>query len=223
MKNRVTSKVFKISAALFMSSWLLGCSNVYYDTLEGLGIHKRDLLVDEVEDAREAQEEGKKQFTSSIEQFKSVVNVPPSNLEDAYDKINTAYNSSKTAANKIHKRIDDVEKVSADLFTEWKSELEEYTSDNLRTESQRNLKKTQEQYNRLITTMKKSEDQLTPVLNLMYDQVLYLKHNLNAQAIGALKQDVHAVDKDVARLLDSMQKSIDEADSFIDSMKNRQK
>jgi hypothetical protein len=34
---------------------LLGaCAGVYYDTMESVGIHKRDILVDRVESARDA-------------------------------------------------------------------------------------------------------------------------------------------------------------------------
>ena len=34
-----------------------GCSSTYYGAMEKVGIHKRDILVDRVEDARDSQED----------------------------------------------------------------------------------------------------------------------------------------------------------------------
>ncbi|MEK9135873.1 MAG: DUF2959 family protein, partial [Bacteroidota bacterium] len=51
-----------------------GCSTVYYNAMEKVGVHKRDIMVDRVKDARDTQKETKKQFLTAMEQFKSVVN-----------------------------------------------------------------------------------------------------------------------------------------------------
>ena len=46
-----------------------GCSNVYYDAMEKVGIPKRKILVDRVGAAREAQQDAKTQFSSALAQF----------------------------------------------------------------------------------------------------------------------------------------------------------
>ena len=51
------------------------------------------------------------------------------------------------------------------------------------------------------------------------DQVLYLKHNLNARAIGSLRNELADIERDTDRLVREMQKAIAEADTFIQSMK----
>jgi len=50
------------------------------------------------------------------------------------------------------------------------------------------------------------------------DQVLVLKHNLNARAIGALRSELDSIERDTANLIAQMQKAIAEANAFIDSM-----
>ena len=67
--------------------------------------------------------------------------------------------------------------------------------------------------------MRKTETRLDPVLTAMNNQVLYLKHNLNARAIQSLKQEVVKIDKDVDVLLAAIRKSVAEADAFIREMK----
>jgi hypothetical protein len=58
-----------------------------------------------------------------------------------------------------------------------------------------------------------------PVLEAFQDQVLVLKHNLNAQAIGALGKELGGIERDTTRLIAEMQKAIAEADSSMASMK----
>ena len=199
--------------------FMLACSTAYYGTMEKLGIHKREILVDRVKDARESQQEGEEQFTSALEQFKSVVKVDGGNIQKAYDKLNKEYVKSKDAADEINDRIDSIEAVSKALFKEWRAEIKEYSSANLRRESERKLKETENRYEQLIEAMKKAEDLLSPVLMAMNDQVLFLKHNLNARAISSLQQEVVKIDQDVDLLIAAMRKAIAEADVFIRKMK----
>ena len=68
--------------------------------------------------------------------------------------------------------------------------------------------------------MKRAENKIEPVLAVFKDQVLYLKHNLNAQAIASLKGELNSVKADVSSLITAMENSIDEANSFIKTMEN---
>ena len=194
---------------------LSGCQAAYYSTLEKVGVHKRDILVDRVAKARDAQEEGKEQFKSSLEQFSSVLNFKGGELEDKYKKLNAEYEDSEDAAEKVRKRIDAVETVAEDLFEEWEAELEQYSSASLRRDSSQKLNRTRKQYKKLITAMRRAEKKMDPVLNAFKDQVLYLKHNLNAKAILSLKKELRSVKSDISALVKDMEKSIQEADLFI--------
>ncbi|MFT5770182.1 MAG: hypothetical protein ACI9H8_002167 [Lysobacterales bacterium] len=104
---------------------LAGCASTYYKAMDSIGFEKRDILVDRVEDARDAQ---------------------------------------------------------------------------------------------LMTAMRKAEQAMPPVLSAFRDQVLVLKHNLNARAIGALRNELGNIERDTANLIAEMQKAINEANSFIASM-----
>jgi len=57
------------TAALFIVIMALGsgCQTVYYDTMEKLGIHKRDIMIDRVKEARETQEDAKTQFLAAMD------------------------------------------------------------------------------------------------------------------------------------------------------------
>lgn len=197
---------------------LAGCSQVYYNTMEKFGFEKRDILVDRVEDARDAQQDAKDEFSSALEEFQAMFGREESDLQDQYDTLSAAYDDSLSAANKVRKRIDAVEDVSAALFREWEEELELYSSAELRQDSAAKLRTTKRDYQQLIQAMRAAESRMDPVLRVLQDQVLYLKHNLNARAINRLQGELKSVEKDVARLIQEMEKSIAESEAFIRQM-----
>jgi hypothetical protein len=186
--------------------------------MEKMGYHKRDLMVSDVEKARDAQQEAKEQFKSALERFTTVLNVKGGELQDKYDTLNAEYEKSEAKAQAVRDRIASVEDVSAALFKEWEAELKEYSSASLRQNSQKKLTQTRTQYAQLIKAMKRAETKMDPVLAKFKDQVLFLKHNLNAQAIASLKNELVSVEGNIGSLIKEMETSIKEADSFIASM-----
>lgn len=195
-----------------------GCENTYYKTMEAFGKHKRDILVDRVKNARDAQEGAKQQFKSALEQFSTVVNVPSTKLQDKYNQLKAELDKSESKAKEVSTRIADVESVSNALFKEWKSELDQYTNKDLRRESEQKLKQTQARCDQLIGAMKQAESKIAPVLAAFRDQVLFLKHNLNAQAVASLQGELVTIESNVATLVKEMDSSIAEANKFINSM-----
>ena len=201
-----------------VSVLLMGCSSAYYGTMEKLGYHKRDIMVSRVESARDAQEEAKEQFKSALEQFSSVLKVDGGELEEKYAQLKAAYDKSAARAEAVQERIEDVEDVSEALFDEWQTELNQYTSESLRRSSARKLRQTKQQYAQLIGAMKRAEKKMEPVLRAFNDQVLFLKHNLNARAIASLQTELASVEAEVNSLIRDMEASIKEADVFINAM-----
>lgn len=197
---------------------LSGCDTAYYGAWEKLGVHKRDILVDRVEDAMGAQEAAKEQFSSALEQFASVVNVEDSNLKSMYDDLNDEYESAVDRAETVSGRIEAVEDVSNDLFDEWRAELGEYSNAKLKASSEAQLKDTEGRYAQLLGAMRRAEQRMQPVLDVFQDQVLFLKHNLNAQAVSSLKGELAAIESDVARLIADMNDSIDRSAAFIEDL-----
>lgn len=197
---------------------LCACSSVYYKGLEKIGIPKRDVMVHRVEKARDTQQETKQQFKSALEQFTAVTNFKGGSLEGTYNKLNSEYEASEDKANEVKKRISDIEDVSEALFSEWENELTQYSNASLRQNSQQKLVATRAQYKQLINAMRQAEAKIEPVLSVFRDQVLFLKHNLNAQAISSLKGQLANVKSDVSSLVAAMEKSINEADAFIRTM-----
>lgn len=196
-----------------------GCSKAYYGAMEKVGVHKRDILVDRVESARDAQSEAQHQFKSALDQFGAVINIENSDLKQAYEKLKAEYEDSRDAAEKVSARIEKVEDVATALFKEWSDELKLYKSAELRRSSQRKLQQTRTRYRRMLASMHRAEKSMEPVLRSFQDNVLFLKHNLNAQAIGSLRTEFSTLKSEIDGLIKSMNEAIQTSNQFIAEIK----
>jgi len=198
---------------------LTGCKSTYYGMWSKLGYEKRDILVSEVEDAKKDQEKAKEQFKTTLQRFQEITGFQGGNLEAKYKKLNSEYEACKSRADAVTKQVADVDETAQDMFKEWNKELAQYSDPNLRSKSQQQLNQSKERYQELITAMRKAESSMQPVLKAFGDQVLFLKHNLNAQAIASLQTTSQQIDQNVQALIKDMEASINEANDFISQMK----
>ncbi|MFA0265655.1 DUF2959 domain-containing protein [Vibrio cyclitrophicus] len=194
---------------------LTGCQSAYYSAMEQVGYHKRDIMVDRVEDAKESQQDAQEEFSSALEALSSLTNFNGGDLEDMYNQINDKYQDSEKAAQNVSDRITAIEDVSDALFAEWQSELDLYTSDSLRRSSEQKLRETKSSYQTMLSAMKRAEKKMDPVLNTLRDNTLYLKHNLNASAVGSLQREFMSLEKDIAYAIEQMNAAIAESDKFL--------
>jgi len=203
--------------AIFLMTVLLlsGCQQAYYATMEKFGIEKREILVDRVKDARDAQLEGQQQFKDALTQLSQLLKFDGGELQTQYELLDKQYQQSKAAAERISSRIGKVESVADALFDEWRDELAQYQSQSLKKQSEQQLVRTERQFQQLLKKMRAAEAKTEPVLRILNDNVLFLKHNLNAKAIGAVEGDFSGLQRDVQSLIKEMNQAIAESNKFI--------
>lgn len=195
---------------------------VQYSTLEKVGIHKRDILVDRIEKTTETQEQTKVQFQSAYEELAGLINVDDKGLEKKYKTMSRAVSASEDKSEELQDRIEAVNKVAEDLFAEWASELKQYQSENLKRISANNLTQTKQRYATIYQKMQASHQRVIPVLQVLQDNTLYLKHNLNARAVASLSGEVNIIEDKVKALIEQMEASIDESRAFVSTMQSQQ-
>jgi hypothetical protein len=189
--------------------------NFYYSAKETIGEHKRDIVVYQVEQACTSLQDTRNEFEDALSKFKSLVYVSDSSLEHRYNMLNRQYQFCRAKSEGVSSRIRAIEDVSQALFAEWEHELNEYTDRNLRNSSKQQLREAKQNYTKLIKTMRQAETKIHPVLAAFKDQVLYLKHNLNARAISALHHEFTEIAIDIAQLIQAMEMTIMEANRFV--------
>lgn len=223
MKNQPgTSAATKIVRTVMLAAVICvsqsSCTAAFYRTMETFGVEKREILVNRIEDARDSQESAKEQFATALDRYRSVVEFDGGDLEDVYDNLNREYERSVDRAEAVADRIGDLDRVAEDLFEEWGEEIEQYSDPVLSSQSQRLLSATRSDYRRLYDAMQRAEQSMQPVLVLLGDQVLILRHNLNAIAIGAVENELVMLERATSSLIRDMERAIAEASRFIDAM-----
>ncbi|EKO3479670.1 DUF2959 domain-containing protein [Vibrio fluvialis] len=206
--------------AIFLSIFTLtGCQSAYYSAMEKVGYHKRDIMVDRVEAAQESQKDAQQELTSALEALSAFTQFDGGELESAYERINDQYQQSEAASADVHERIAAIEDVADALFEEWQGELALYTSSKLRRASEQKLNTTKTSYQTMLKAMKRAEQKMTPVLNTLRDNTLYLKHNLNASAVGSLQGEFATLEQDIRTAITQMNAAIKESDQFLAHLK----
>ncbi len=194
---------------------LSGCRNTYYAMWESVGKEKRHLLKDEVSAAREDQAQASQEFKDALTRIKELTGFQGDDLEDAYRRLKSDFEDCRHRAGVIDDRIRNVEQIAADLFVEWENEIGQITNPTFRSKSRQSLARTRDRYKRLHLSMVTVRNRMDPVLIRLNDYVLYLKHNLNAQAVGALGAEMASIQTDVNVLIRDIERSIKEADEFL--------
>lgn len=191
---------------------------VEYSAYELVGMQKRDLLKTRVDDARDEQKEAGKDFEDALSRLKAVYGFKGGNLEKEYDSLKGSYDRAAHQASDVRKSIRKVETVAGDLFEEWAKEIDQIETASLKSKSRQTLAATKERYSSLHANLKAAEGRMDPVLRKLNDQVLYLKHNLNAKAVASLKGEALNIQGEIEGLISEMNKSIQSADQFIQKM-----
>ncbi len=197
---------------------LTGCQTAYYGTMRKFGKEKRDILVSRVKDARKDQQQTKEQIQTTMESFQALTGFQGGSLEKSYKRLNSDYEKAADQSNKLHDRIQSIDQVSNDLFKEWQGEINSMHNAKLKAQSTTMLRNARVRQAAYMRSMHQTEDRLTPVLGAFHDQVLFLKHNLNARAIGSLKGTSVSIGNDVTDLVQSIDGSMQEADKLIASL-----
>jgi hypothetical protein len=192
-----------------------GCRSTYYAMWESVGKEKRHLLRDEVTAAREDQARASEEFKDALTRIKELTGFEGGELEDAYRRLKGDFEDCQHRASVIDDRIRNVDQIAADLFAEWENEIGQMTNATFRSKSRQSLIRTRDRYKRLHRSMVLARSRMDPVLTRLNDYVLYLKHNLNAQAVGALGAEMTSIQTDVNVLVRDIERSIQEADAFL--------
>ncbi|MDD1611842.1 MAG: DUF2959 domain-containing protein [Methylococcaceae bacterium] len=208
--------------SIFRRFFFKQIKSVYYNARESIGgDHKRAIVVHQVEQACVNLQETRNEFEDALQRFKMLVNVNDAALEHRYHQLNRKYQFCRAKSEAVSARIRSIEEVSEALFSEWEKELDEYSNRALKNHSKQQLKLARQNYARLIKALRMAEAKIHPVLSAFKDQVLYLKHNLNAQAIAALQNEFVEIGIDIAQLIQAMEKTIAEASSFVAVLSDR--
>lgn len=208
-------KLVPLSLACILLS---SCSMLYYSAMEHLGKQKRDILVQRILAAKKDLKATQEQLKTTLEAFQEVTGFQGGHLESVYNKLNTEYERSEARDHQLKDRVDSVDNVAQAMFKEWQSEIKSMRNRSLRDQSAALLAAARKQHAQYMRQMRKTEQTIRPVLQAFHDQVIFLKHNLNARAISSLKSTSAQINAQASALIRDIDLSSQEADRYIQTL-----
>jgi hypothetical protein len=203
---------------LLPSLFVSGCNSIYYAAMEKLGREKRDILVKRILTVKKDQQQTGEQLKSTLEVFKEVTGFEGGDLEKTYNRLHDSLDHSQDRAKELHNHVNSVDDVAKRMFSEWKGEITDMRNVTLKRQSQTLLTNAQRQHSGYMRQMRATEAKITPVLQGFNDQVVFLKHNLNARAISSLKKTSADLDLQANDLVREINDSSKEADQYIKTL-----
>lgn len=206
-----------IALVLILSS--TGCNNsLGYDIQEAMGTPKRQVLLSRVQDTRDSMKETKKVFASAMLQFGSVYKESGSKLENKYVILKKEYDACNSKASSLRSQIANVKSIGQVLFQEWQKELDQFTNEQMRKLSEVKMQQTREKYVAMTDSMDRVSARMSPVMSSMSDQLLNIKHSLNALIVVSLEEELIQLRGQMDNLMAEIDASIENCNSFIGSM-----
>ena len=194
---------------------LIGCqSQPYYKTMEVLGVQKRDLLVDRIDDVRATGVEAQSLLAKLVTTYRETADAPRDNIEGAYDRFEDGFEDARNKIRKMEGDIKTMKRVADDTFAEWESELKLYQDPQLKAESEAELAQRRQEYAALERVFDETGQRLDPVLFSLRDRVLYLNRNQSPETLARMKADAPQVEAELRGAIAELQRSIDAAAAF---------
>jgi hypothetical protein len=191
--------------------FLTGCGGAYNAT----GQYKRDILLNRIDKVRQSHEQAKKQFEVVLANYSRIIDANSGGIRKEYNKLDRERKRVQVVTDEILRRVKDVEAVGKPLFRNWEDELDKYENEAMRRSSEEQLDITRRNYLKLVHSIKATQRKIVYVQQSLNDQVLYLSHNLNTKALSEFKKEVIPIKVEVAELIKSMGKSINETKTFV--------
>ncbi len=220
MSTRVKSSVKNSRVALLclLCVLLSSCSLIYYGAMEHLGRQKRDILIQRLRAVKKDQKATQEQLKTTLQAFQEVTGFKGGDLEKVYNRLNKSLERSSDRAKALKHRVDSVDDVAKRMFSEWQGEISNMHNPSLRRQSENLLSAARRQHAEYMAQMRRTERNIQPVLRAFNDQVLFLKHNLDARAISSLQKTSTQIDSQAAALIQDIQNSSNQADAYIKTL-----
>jgi hypothetical protein len=196
----------------------LSCQSLYFAAMDKLGREKRDILVTRILKVKKDQQQTQEQLKTTLEAFKEVTGFEGGQLEKTYNRLNNSFERCQNRAKDLHDHVDAVDDVAKRMFSEWKTEIKQMRNTTLRRQSETLLSNSQRQHSAYMQQMHATEDKIKPVLQAFSDQVIFLKHNLNARAISSLRKTSADLTVQANDLIREINESSTEADRYIKTL-----
>lgn len=176
--------------------------------------------IKKIERADKEMNEARKQVGKALEAYGTLLGEQEEHRRSAYKDLVKALERCEEMSKELRERREDMDKQAEKFFKDWKKSLKDIKSSDLESRSERRLEDTRERYRRVSDRWREMRERYQPVTSRLEDQVVYLGHDLNADATSSLEQDAREVQAEADALFRAMDEFEAEAQGYVSSLQS---
>jgi signal transduction protein with GAF and PtsI domain len=157
-------------------------------------------LKSKVEEAHKSVAEAENQVKETMTLYNSLFEEEADKPESTYKKLSKAVEDCDKVAKDARKSVDSMREDLTKFFGTWEEEIEKYSSDAMKQQSQDRLAAVKGKFDRFNTALNEASELYAPFIASLRDQVLFLGRDLSPEALSALQGEATKLNEDVAKL-----------------------
>lgn len=208
---RTTAPLTRSVAALALSLVAGACAT----TSQSASIQQVDDLVTRVEEIHGDARAAKESVYEAILALRPVVTPAAGQPMTLFEGFLTAVDASDASAQSLAASIGPMEQSARRVFAKWERDLIQFESESLRARSRDRMESTRASYKEVLQAAQAAHEAHVGFNAALHDITLFLAHDYNAAAIGALQTDATALRERAKELGRVLERCMVAADSYV--------
>jgi hypothetical protein len=197
-----------------LSMALLLCANAAFGQAGSKDAQKFQELG---EDAREAIEEARGQFESTVGIYNAIVMAEVDNPEKAYKDLTKATEKSEKLWADASKTFDKMQKQGGKLFSSWQKDVDAFGSEPMKQVGMQRLEFAQTRNQHMIDKMGAAQEGYQPFISSLKDQGMFMANDLSPAALEALQPLAEELNATAVELLANIDALLNQEEAVEDA------
>jgi hypothetical protein len=186
------------------------------------GVKQVERLVKASGDTVKAIGETKVQLMKTMEVYNSLFADEATDRRKIYNQIQKEMENTDRRRARISEEAAKMNAEADTLFKGWADSTAAIENPDLRERSEERLNATRASYGEIGTVGQKAADLYAPFMKALQDQITYLGHDLNPEAVASLKPDAEKLNERSDKLIQSIDDTIATANKNIGALRPKQ-
>ncbi len=183
--------------------------------------HKRtDEHIEKIERASDEMKDLRKHLDKVFEAYHKTLREGTDKRRSSYNELVKALERCEEKTKELRKRHEEMDKQAEEYFKRWKNSVKDIKNADLEQRSEGRLETTRRRYREVSESWKGMREDYEPVLAELRDQIVYLGHDLNEDAVLSLKEDAAELEELASALFRSMEGFGSTADEYISGLES---
>lgn len=168
-------------------------------------------------------EEGKADLQHTMAEHDAIVNNKDGDFVGHYKKFGKGIETVEKDRTGIRERVQKVKDAAAPYFTRWKDDNSKITDPGLRARDAQNMETTRARYDEIYKRGDEAKAAYEPLMVTLKNHHQFWSNNLNAESAAQMKGDTEALDKNAKTVYGLIDKVVETAKKYNESVALRTK